>query len=170
MRRFLPLLVVTLISIGGCADPPAEPLRVGSAAPEFVLRSVAGGELRRSSLLGTPVILNFWATWCQPCRREFPVLTALDRDHRVEVVTIALDEDGEESVRPFLRRADLDYTVLLGDEKTFRRFGGFAIPYTLVLDSEHTVVSVYRGPVAEEDLRRDLARINGEPNAVSAVG
>ena len=142
------------------ARPPSR-WRSAGTAPAFDLPALAGGSLDSEALAGRPVILNFWATWCQPCRKEFPVLNALHRDPRVEIVAIALDEEGERTVAPFVRREGLEYRVLLGDQATFERFGGFTIPYTLVLDGAGTIVAMYRGPAAEESLERDLARIAG---------
>ena len=162
------LLVMAALALSGCAGEPTEPFGIGSPAPAFELPTLGGGSLSSETLAGRPVILNFWATWCQPCRKEFPVLNALHQDPRVEVVTIALDEEGERKVAPFVRREGLDYKVLLGDQKTFERFGGFTIPYTLVIDPAQTVVGVYRGPASEENLERDLRRIAGEAEGETA--
>lgn len=156
-----PILVALMLA--GCGGgAPTEPVRIGGASPEFELPLLDGGTLGSDDLQGRPIILNFWATWCQPCRREFPVLETFDRDPRVEVVTIALDEEGEEVVRPFVRRHGLGYAVLLGDQEVFERFTGFTIPYTLLLDADHSVANIYRGPAEEEELAGDLQRILGD--------
>ncbi len=102
--------------------------------------------------------MNFWATWCQPCMHELPVLNELTRDG-VRVVAVALDEEGAKVVEPFVEEHGLAYTVLLGNQEVFQRFSGFAIPFTLVLDGSWTVVGIYRGPVTREDLAADLASI-----------
>ncbi len=150
------------LTLGGCAAEPAGPVGIGSTAPAFELPALEGGSLSSETLVGRPVILNFWATWCQPCRKEFPVLNALHRDPRVEVVTIALDEEGQQKVATFVKREGLEYKVLIGDQETFERFGGYTIPHTLVLDETLTIVGVYRGPASEENLESDLRRITGE--------
>ena len=167
VERVVPLAVAAL-ALWGCAGEPTPPIEVGGLAPAFELPALDGGSLSSEDLEGRPVILNFWATWCQPCRKEFPVLNALHRDPRVEVVAIALDEEGERKVAPFVRREGLDYKVLLGDQKTFERFGGFTIPYTLVLDSAQTIVGAYRGPASEENLESDLRRIAGDAEGEAA--
>ena len=153
------LSALTALVLAGCGGEPAAPVGIGSAAPAFELPDLAGGSLRSETLAGRPLILNFWATWCQPCRKEFPVLNALHADPRVEVVTVALDEEGEKKVAPFVEREGLGYTVLLGNQEVFERFGGFTIPYTLVIDSRRTIVGVYRGPASEENLEADLERM-----------
>ncbi len=158
--------LLTALSVAAslaCAGEPAEPVRVGGPMPAFELPRLEGGTMSGESLAGRPVVINFWATWCQPCRREFPLLNDLHRDPRVEVVTVALDKEGAGRVAPFVAREGLDYPVLLGDQEVFERFGGFAIPYTLVIDPAGTVVSLYRGPVSEESLEGDLRRMGVAP-------
>jgi cytochrome c biogenesis protein CcmG/thiol:disulfide interchange protein DsbE len=166
IKRALPPAMVALamaaLAVGGCAVEPDVAVGIGSPMPAFELPALEGGSLSSEALLGRPVILNFWATWCQPCRKEFPVLNALHQDPGVEVVTIALDEEGEKKVAPFVRREGLNYKVLLGDQKSFERFGGFTIPYTLVIDPAQTIVGVYRGQASAESLERDLRRIAGD--------
>ena len=118
----------------------------------LVLLAACGGDQ------GKYVLVNFWATWCAPCRREMPVLKELDA-MGVKVVGIALDEEGERAVAPFVERQGLGYTILLGDQAVFQRFGGLNIPYTLVLDGERRIVNYYRGPVTREALLGDLQAV-----------
>lgn len=152
-----PLVLLLAAMAGGCGSQ--EPAKIGGVMPGFELPRLEGGTMSGDSLAGRPVVLNFWATWCQPCRKEFPVLNALHRDPRVEVVTIALDEEGAARVAPFVEREGLEYPVLLGNQEVFELFGGYGIPHTLVIDPAQTVVGVYRGPASEESLERDLRRI-----------
>lgn len=162
MWRYRPIagLLVLAILAGGCGGSgPVPLLRRGDEAPSFSLPNLAGGELSSSALAGEPVVLNFWATWCQPCLRELPVLNEMVASPGVRVVAIALDEEGARVVQPFVEEHRLAYTILLGNQDVFRRFSGFAIPLTLVLDGSWTVVGVYRGPVTREDLAADLASI-----------
>lgn len=154
-------VAVTLLFFVGataCTAPDSGArIEIGARAPDFTLPLLDGGELDSASITGTPTILSFWATWCRPCWKEIPVLQQLDSSGTVQVVSIALDEAGEQIVRPFVERHDMRYTVLLGDQNTFERFGGFTIPYTLVLDADGIVVDLYRGPVTHEALSADLA-------------
>jgi len=73
--------------------------------------------------------------------------------------SLALDETGAETVARFAKRRGLNYPILMGDQKTFQRFKGYGIPYTLVLDREGRIVSIYRGPVTRQELESDLADI-----------
>ena len=102
------------------------------------------------------MIINFWATWCQPCLKEIPALKQIASESNARVVGIALDEGGANPVRQFVDRNHINYKVLLGNEKVFRRFEGFAIPHTVVLDRDHKVVNIHRGPATFEEFQRDL--------------
>lgn len=151
------LLLAAVAAVWACGG--GEPAEIGAPMPDFELPRLEGGTMSGDSLAGRPVVLNFWATWCQPCRAEFPVLNALHRDPRVEVVTVALDEEGAVRVAPFVEREGLEYQVLLGDQEVFERFGGYTIPHTLVIDPSQVVVGFYRGPASEEKLAADLRRM-----------
>ncbi|MEM7350185.1 MAG: TlpA disulfide reductase family protein [Acidobacteriota bacterium] len=153
----LGLVLCTLaLSCGPRASHPD--IRVGSPIPEFELPALQGEKVTSSSYLGRPVVLNFWATWCGPCVKEIPTLKTLDKESKAQVVTIALDNQGASIVQPFVDQHDIDYTVLLGDEELFKRFNGWAIPYTLVLDSSLQIVSLHRGYVSLRTLERNLRR------------
>ncbi len=159
LTRPLPLTVCLLAAaVLGCPGPRYPDVRVGLEIPEFTLPSLDGGEVSSHGLRGTPVVLNFWATWCGPCRQEIPVLRAVERGAGARVVSIALDDEGESLVRPFAARHGIDYEVLLGDMALLRRFNGYAIPYTLVLDSSLRIVRMHRGLISLRTLERDLRR------------
>jgi peroxiredoxin len=156
----------------GCGDAgdPAEVV-VGNRAPDFALKSIDGATVKSSSLKGEVVVLNFWATYCQPCRSEIPELNRFAAASGAKVVGISLDTDGS-AVRQYERETNLklNYTVLLGDEEVFQRFNGVGIPYTLVLDPSQKIVSIYRGPVDEKTLERDLLKIKGSAAAPKGAG
>lgn len=150
-------LVVVLAS--GCrtlGDEDSAKVGIGVKAPPFSLETLDGRLITNDDFDGRPLVLSFWATWCQPCLKEIPVLEELAKDARVEVIAVALDESGVESVNPFIRKHEIAYRVVLGDQNLFDLFNGFAIPYTLVLDSTHVVVNIYRGPAGLEALMADV--------------
>ncbi len=128
----LALLVVAGCESAGGASP--ESVVVGNNAPDFVLSSLDGTTVKSNSLKGNVVVLNFWATWCQPCMGEIPELKEFAASSKAKVVGIALDQDGLKAVKPFVESNKINYMVLLGDEDLSQRFNGLGIPYTLVLD------------------------------------
>ncbi len=158
MNRLWSVLTL-LVVLCGCGSESPETLTIGTQAPDFSLPSLDGTEVASASLEGEVVVLNFWATWCQPCLREIPELQEIAAEGRAKVVGIALDEEGEAAVRPFVERHDIEYTILLGNQQIFRRFHGISIPYTLVLDPARQVVNIYRGRTTRADIELDLARL-----------
>ncbi|MBT6144069.1 MAG: TlpA family protein disulfide reductase [Gemmatimonadetes bacterium] len=151
---FTSLLSLLLIAGSGCSDP--EVVEVGKTAPGFELESLDGTWVESDSFKGDVLILNFWATWCTPCLKEIPELKKIDAASDVQIVGIALDQDGRKAVSRFVERHGMEYTILLGNDDVFQRFQGFGIPYTLILDASFKVVKIYRGPFTAEALEQDL--------------
>lgn len=136
-------------------------LAIGAPAPAFSLPALDGSTVESSKLTGKPLVLNFWATWCQPCLKEIPELKALAGSGQVNVVGVALDEEGRSTVAPFVERHQIAYTILLGNQSVLQRFAGFGIPHTVVLDSAWRVLNVYRGPTTRAAIESDIADAAG---------
>ncbi len=159
MKSHLARIVICIFAVmlSSCAsDSDGASVAVGSRAPQFSLKSLDGTTVNSNALEGNVVVLNFWATWCEPCMREIPELKQVAAGSRVKVVGIALDEGGMNAVKPFADSHGINYTVLLGDEELFQRFNGMGIPYTLLLDRSQRIVKIYRGPTDRESLEQDL--------------
>ena len=152
---------ITAATLTGCSEsnPNPEDVVVGAQAPHFSLAAIDGTTLKSSSLKGNVVILNFWATWCQPCLSEMPVLKEIAATSKARVVGIALDEDGAKVVKPFVESHGINYSVVIGNQEVFEQFNGLAIPYTLVLDPAQRIVKIYRGPITKEDIDQVLKSI-----------
>jgi thiol-disulfide isomerase/thioredoxin len=148
----LGVVTLTLAACGGSVAPA----KVGETMPDFQLPGRDGSTLSARSLAGAPAVLSFWATWCQPCLRDVPELNELAAVNGIRVVAIALDERGWSAVDPFLADHPMSAEIVLGDEEVFRRFGGFAIPYTLVVDKERVVRAIFRGAVTRQEVLGSL--------------
>ncbi len=113
-------------------------LKEGSAAPDFTLPVLGGGEASLSALKGKVVVVNFWATWCPPCLVEMPVLNELYaayRDQGVEVLGLSLDEEGLSITKPFVEKLGVAYPIVEADRKTYQAYGNIlTIPHTFVID------------------------------------
>src|SRR5437899_6666512 len=99
------LCCLALLTLAGCESlggSSTENVVVGNHAPDFALSSLDGTTLKSNSLKGNVVVLNFWATWCQPCMGEIPELKEFAATAKAKVVGIALDQDGLKAVRPFV--------------------------------------------------------------------
>jgi cytochrome c biogenesis protein CcmG/thiol:disulfide interchange protein DsbE len=137
----------------------ADALRPGAVAPDFTLERLDDeGELTLSSLRGRAVVLNFWASWCIPCKEEAPVLERLWREHRDHgLVVVGLDaKDFRRDARAFAERFELTFPLVFdGPGDTTSPYGVTGFPETFVIDREGRVVEVFVGAVdGEEDQRR----------------
>ena len=127
-------------------SPAAEPKPV---APNWQLRDINGEPISLADFKGKVVILDFWATWCPPCRKEIPGLVTLQRryqDKGLVIIGVSLDQQGPSVVKPFMRELGMNYRVVMGDEKIVSDYGGIeAIPTTFIIDRQGKVVTVHQG-------------------------
>ncbi len=168
MRKLLTTAIILLAAVGlwscaGVPDVKPEDVAVGNTIPDFSLQSLDGRKVSKASLKGDAVVLNFFASWCTNCRAEIPELKQVASGAKAKVIGIALDETGDETVKPFVESQGINYQVLIGDQETFQQFNGVAIPYTLVLDGSQRIVKIYRGHANREELEAALRQI-GEGN------
>ncbi|MCI0403383.1 MAG: TlpA family protein disulfide reductase [Acidobacteria bacterium] len=151
---------------------PATPVRLsgqdvrGLAAPDFELQRLDGSTLKLSSLRGKAVVLNFWATWCGPCKIEMPWLTEFQKQYGpqgVEVIGIAMD-DQTEKIGEFVQEVGADYTILLGTEAVGDAYGGVQfLPATFYIDREGKVVDRVFGLVSRSEIEDNIKRSLGTP-------
>jgi cytochrome c biogenesis protein CcmG/thiol:disulfide interchange protein DsbE len=134
---------------------------VGSPPPSFVLRSLDGSCVDLASFRGRPVVINFWASWCHPCREEFPMFrTALDRygDDGLEILGVIHDDIPSDS-RRFARQEDADWPLLLDQtDATAQAYGVGQIPQTFFVDRSGVVTARLFG-LSKGDFKRELGRI-----------
>ncbi len=156
-RRTLLTGLLAFAVLTACQPTGHPDVKVGLPLPGFALTDLDGNEIASDSLLGSPVVLNFWATWCGPCLKEIPVLQAIEREGLAKVIAISVDEDPE-LVPPFVERHGMEYKVLIGDPEIFERYNGVAIPYTLILDSDLKILRMTKGLVSMRAIERDLRR------------
>ncbi len=112
-------------------------------APDFQLTTIDGKDMRLSDLKGDVIILNFWATWCPPCREEIPDFIELyDEYHRkgLSIIGVSVDR-GESEVREFYTNNNMNYPVLMANDKVVADYGGIrGIPTTFIIDTNGDIV------------------------------
>lgn len=126
------------------------------SAPDFNLKDLSGKTVKLSDFKGKVVVLNFWATWCGPCRAEIPALIKARNqyhDKGVEIIGISLDDDGSESVAAFAKQFKINYPIVIGTLKDVNNYGSFdSIPTTFVVDREGKIRSSHLGMVSFGDV------------------
>lgn len=141
------------------------------AAPDFTLQDVEGRPFTLSEHRGEVVVLNFWATWCPPCRAEIPGFIDLQdafRDRGVLFVGVALDEEGAAVVRPYARERGMNYPVLVDGWPAAARYGGVGtVPTTFLIDAEGRIRYRHTGLLLQPSLRAALERLAGEASPAS---
>ncbi|MEJ2534300.1 MAG: TlpA disulfide reductase family protein [Gammaproteobacteria bacterium] len=141
-----------------CAAPWAAAQDDGAPTPvDFTLAMLGGGEQSLAALRGQWVVLNYWATWCGPCRKEIPDLSALhDRNERITVLGLAYEEASEAEFRAFLADNPATFPILLVDVyDPPQPFGPpKVLPTTIVLDPQGRPVETFVGPVTGEQIER----------------
>ena len=131
--------------------------------PARARASLADGRVTLEELRGTPVVLNFWASWCIPCKEEAPYLAAAARAHRKNVAFLGLDiQDFVQDARRFLDRLDVPYpSVRDGTDRSYTAYGLTGVPETYYIDARGRIVAHAIGAVSRDDLERDIAVLLG---------
>jgi cytochrome c biogenesis protein CcmG/thiol:disulfide interchange protein DsbE len=145
----------------------AEPVPVADkAAPDFTLVDATGASVRLSDYKGKVVLLNFWATWCAPCKAEIPWFAEFERTYKhrgFAVIGVSMDDDGWKSVRPYMDAKKIGYRVALGNEALAKNYGGVeSLPETLVIDREGRIAARHIGIVSKSDYENEIIQILGK--------
>jgi cytochrome c biogenesis protein CcmG, thiol:disulfide interchange protein DsbE len=139
--------------------PPAPAL--GHPAPDFTLRTLTGEELTLSAQRGKPVVLNFWATWCPPCRAELPELAGVAGRYDNQIAVIGVDQaEPAAAVKAFADRLALEYPIPLDAQASVSRmYGVRSLPTTFLIDRQGIIRQIQVGPVTEATLTQLLQSI-----------
>ncbi len=148
--------------------PRGEGLGVGKAAPDFITSTLDGQRLTLEMYRGRPIVLNFWATWCKPCREEMPLLQKTYTTHQsAGLVVVALSQDSMESleiVRSYLTTANLTFPAVMDtDGAIATQFQVLLLPSTIFIDATGTITAVHLGPLHEARLAQYVAMIMPPP-------
>ena len=131
-------------------------------APDFTLPQLDGQTLRLSSYRGKVVLLDFWATWCVPCREQIPHFIELQDKYRAdgfEIIGVSMD-DGPEPVRSFFQEFHMNYPVVMGNAKIGELYGGvLGLPIALLLDRNGRVCAKHIGATDPETIEKEVVAL-----------
>ena len=165
MKKTLSLILGASMLLGGIVFAQVEQANAAKAhdtmgkAPEFTLKTAKDGKtVKLSDFKGKVRIVDFWATWCPPCRGEIPHFVALQKKYQkkgLEVIGLSVDRDGPEVVNKFAKEQGINYTSLMADDTVMSAYGGIrGIPTTFVIDREGNIVKKYVGGTEEAEFEK----------------
>jgi peroxiredoxin len=170
------LAVLGLAALGlyltGCSSPTnvrtaVKPAKDRKSAPDFTLKDATGVNVKLSDLKGKVVLLNFWATWCGPCKVEIPWFIEFQqtyKDRNFTVLGVSMDDDGWASVKQYVTEKKINYRVVIGDDNLAKIYGGVeSLPTTFVIDRAGRIASSHVGLVAKKQYEDEIQRLLEAP-------
>ena len=162
MKKTAAFLIIALSA--GLA--PLAAIVPNQPAPAFTLKSLDGKTLALSELKGKIVVVNFWATWCPPCRAEIPDFVEVYEQNRakgLEIVGVSVDEMTPQQLRPFVDKNKMSYPVALVTDKILRDYGPIsAIPTTFIIDKKGIIRHAEEGMMDKQTLTTLFQKLSAE--------
>jgi peroxiredoxin len=185
LPRILTIAAIVTLGLVACGSSPSAGLRKAALksakdrkpAPQFTLKDVDGKDVQLSAFKGQVVLVNFWATWCGPCKIEIPWFIEFEqkyKDRGFAVLGVSLDEDGWEAVKPYIARHKINYRIMVDTTETVSKlYGPFtgppspeepeqviaSLPTTFLIDRAGRVASVHIGLVSKSNYVNDITAL-----------
>ena len=175
MRKRWNLLLMLVVvasftaNFSGCKSGGAGTPKTLANEPEVTFKDLQGKDVSLASLKGKVVVVNFWATWCEPCQVEIPWMIDFQQkyaDKGFTLLGVAMDDDGKSAVEPFVQKSQFDvdgkkmamnYPIVLGNDDLAAKFGGLlGLPTSIVISRDGKVVKRYIGLASQDDLDREI--------------
>ncbi|HUO27733.1 MAG TPA: TlpA disulfide reductase family protein [Bryobacteraceae bacterium] len=136
-------------------------------APDFSLKDADGKTVRLSDYHGKVVLLDFWATYCGPCKIEIPWFMDLERKHKDQgfsVLGVSMDDDGWDAVKPFIADEAINYRVMVGNDSIAEQYGGIeALPTTFLIDRDGNIAAVHVGLTSKSEFENGIEQLLQKP-------
>ncbi len=180
VARLSAALAVLLLILSGCSNSKTvkaasvRPDHERKLAPDFELKDANGHAVKLSDYRGKVVLLDFWATWCGPCKIEIPWFQEFERQNKDKgfaVIGVAMDEEGWDVVKPFAQHFGINYRLVIGSDSIAESYGGIdALPTTFLIDREGRIASVHIGLSGKRDFEdgiKELLQASGNSSAAA---
>ena len=140
-------------------------------APNFSLKDASGDTVNLADYKGKVVLVNFWATWCGPCKVEIPWFVEFEKNYKdrdFAVLGISMDDDGWKSVRPYIASHKINYRMVIGSEVVSQQFGEIdSLPTSFILDREGRIAANHVGLVDKRDYQNEILKLLDDPKRAS---
>lgn len=160
VKRIFVLIVLTAALALGCTDKSAQP--DASTPSDFALQDMSGKTVKLSDYKGKVVLLEFWATWCPPCRESVPGLEKLHKAYKgkgLVVLALSLDQGNWDEVKSFIAHQGITYAVLQATDEVTADYQVRSIPMTLVVNKEGKIAKRYLGGGYDEEMEKYVKAI-----------
>lgn len=157
------ICIINLIIVGCSLSGSGKAAAINNPAPDFKLTTLGGKEVQLSQFRGRPVLINFWATWCEPCLEEMQLIQNRFERHYPDLAVLAI-EDGSstQEVSKIASRNKTTFLILMGNEEVISQYGVNAFPTTFLIDAEGIVRSAYIGSFTPNSLDGELKKVGIE--------
>lgn len=135
--------------------------QMGKKAPDFSLKDLNGKVVKLSDFKNKIVIIDFWATWCGPCRKGIPDLVSLQKTYGKDVVILGITVDDDlAEVPPFAQKYNINYPILYADRKVIKDYGGIdAIPTSFIVDKKGNIVDKHVGLIPKSEYEKKIKEL-----------
>jgi peroxiredoxin len=166
----------------GCSTSPTlvraasvKPEEKRHEAPDFALKDADGKTVHLTDYRGKVVLLDFWATWCPPCKLEIPWLIDIERknkDRGFAVLGVSMDDEGWDVVKPFMKEVGMNYRVVIGNDATAEMYGNVeSLPETFLIDRAGKIAAIHVGLASRKEFEDEVAQLlDSKPGIIPDVG
>jgi len=144
----------------------------GKVAPDFALQDLEGKQVKLSDFRGKAVLLNFWATWCGPCKVEMPWFVELQKQYGpqgLQIVGVALDDSGRDAIQKYANDMGVNYTILQGQDSVGDAYGAIGLPTTYFIDRDGKIIDSASGLVSRSEIEDNIKKALAEGSSAQTA-